>query len=126
LHPTRNFPSFSVLVMGVLSAAACLFTLEALIKSLIVIQIVTWFAAQCVAVVLLRRVRKNIPRPFSMPLYPWPAVIALAGWIFILVESGAVYVASGVAMLLIGIAIYLWRARGRSEWPWSEVTIQTE
>jgi amino acid transporter len=126
LHPTRHFPSFSVLVMGGLSVAACFLTLEALIKTLIVIQIVTWFAAQCVAVVLLRRLRKNIPRPFSMPLYPWPAVIALAGWIFILVESGAVYLASGVALLLFGIAVYLWRARGRSEWPWSEVTIQTE
>jgi amino acid transporter len=126
LHPTRNFPSFSVLFMGVLSAAACLFTLEAVIKALIVIQIVTQFAAQCIAVVLIRRWRKDVARPFSMPLYPWPAVIALAGWIFILVESGGVYVASGVALLLFGIAVYLWRARGRSEWPWQEVTIQTE
>jgi amino acid transporter len=125
VHPTRNFPSFSVLFMGVLSAASCLFTLEAVIKALIVIQIVTQFAAQCIAVTLIRRRRKDIPRPFSMPLYPLPAVIALAGWIFILVESGGIYIASGVALLLFGIAVYLWRARARSEWPWREVTTQT-
>jgi amino acid transporter len=104
--------------MGVLSAVACLLTLEALIKALIVIQIITQFAAQCVAVILIRRYRRNILRPFSMPLYPLPVVIALAGWIFILASSGAVYVLSGFALLGLGIAAYLWRAHQNGEWPW--------
>jgi amino acid transporter len=118
LHPTRGFPSFSVVFMGVLSAVACLLTLEALIKALIVIQIITQFAAQCVAVILIRRYRRNIVRPFSMPLYPLPVMIALAGWIFILASSGAAYVLSGFALLGLGIAAYLWRAHRQMEWPW--------
>ncbi|MFL6352218.1 MAG: APC family permease [Bryobacteraceae bacterium] len=119
LHPKRNFPSFSVVFMGVLSAVACLLTLEALIKALIVIQIITQFAAQCVAVILIRRYRRDIARPFSMPLYPVPVLIALAGWIFILASSGAVYVLSGFALLGFGIAAYLWRAYPKREWPWN-------
>ncbi|MBV9297202.1 MAG: amino acid permease [Acidobacteriaceae bacterium] len=119
VHPTRNFPSFSVLFMGGMSALACFLTLEALIKALIVIQIVTQFAAQCVAVVLIRRLRKNIVRPFSMPLYPLPAVVALAGWIFILASSGGVYILSGFALLALGMIAYLWRARTLREWPWN-------
>jgi amino acid transporter len=118
LHPVRRFPSFSVLFMGGVSAAACLLSLESLIKTLIVIQIVTQFAAQCIAVGLIRRVRKDIRRPFSMPLYPLPAIVALAGWTFILVQSGGVYVAIGVTLLLLGIGAYLWRAHSRHEWPW--------
>ena len=97
---------------------ACLLTLEALIKALIVIQIITQFAAQCVAVILIRRYRHNIVRPFSMPLYPLPVMIALAGWIFILASSGAVYVLSGFALLALGIVAYLWRAHRKMEWPW--------
>jgi amino acid transporter len=119
LHPKRKFPSFSVVFMGVLSAVACLLTLEALIKALIVIQIITQFAAQCVAVILIRRYRRNIKRPFSMPLYPVPVLVALAGWIFILASSGAVYVLSGFALLGFGIAAYLWRAYRKAEWPWN-------
>jgi amino acid transporter len=119
LHPTRGFPSFSVVFMGVLSAVACLLTLEQLIKALIVIQIITQFAAQCVAVVLLRRFRRDIARPFSMPLYPIPDLIALAGWIFILASSGGVYVISGFALLVLGIGAYLWRARRNVQWPWN-------
>jgi amino acid transporter len=130
VHPTRNFPSFSVLFMGIASALACLLTLEALIKALIVIQIVTQFAAQCIAVVMIRRFRKDIERPFQMPLYPVPIIIALAGWIFILVESGGVYIASGFGLLIFGIAAYLWRAREKHEWPWAPadfpVTAQNE
>jgi amino acid transporter len=118
LHPTRRFPSFSVVFMGMLSAAACLLSLEALIKTLIVIQIITQFAAQCVAVVLIRRYRRDIARPFAMPLYPLPALIAFAGWIFILVSSGAVYVLSGFVLLVFGIAAYLWRAHSTMKWPW--------
>jgi amino acid transporter len=119
VHPTRHFPTFSVIFMGVASAAACLLTIEALIKTLIVIQIVTQFAAQCVAVFLIRKRRPEIQRPFSMPLYPVPVLIALAGWIFILFESGGSYIASGLALLVFGIGAYLWRARRLNEWPWN-------
>ena len=119
VHPTGRFPTFSVVFMGVMSAAACFLTLEELIKELIIVQILTQFAAQCVAVVLLRRYRINIPRPFSMPLYPLPVIVALAGWLYIVASSGAVYVLIGLAMLGLGIGAYLWRAKSSAEWPWA-------
>jgi len=119
VHPTQHFPAFSVLFMGVLSAAACLLTLEQLIKELIILQIVTQFAAQCVAVILIRRTRKEISRPFSMPLYPLPVLIALAGWLYILLSSEKEYVLIGFALLVFGIGAYLWRARRLQEWPFA-------
>ena len=119
LHPTRNFPSFSVLFFGLTSAAACFLSLESLIKALIVIQIVTQFAAQCIALVLIRRRRKDIARPFSMPFYPAPVVIAFLGWMFVLFSSGAPYLLSGFGLLAFGIVAYLWRAKTRAGWPWS-------
>jgi amino acid transporter len=118
LHPTRHFPSFSVVYMGLTSSLACLLSLEALIKALLVIQILTQFAAQCIAVVLIRKVRPDIHRPFCMPLFPVPAVVAFAGWIFILATSGVMYIASGFALLVLGIAAYLVRARRNRDWPW--------
>lgn len=119
VHPRRHFPSFSVVYMGVVSAVVCFLSLEALIKALIVIQIVTQFIAQCIAVILIRRTRKDMALPFRMPLYPIPALVATAGWIFILVESGGWYIVSGFALLGVGIIAYLWRARTEREWPWA-------
>ncbi|HEX4168361.1 MAG TPA: amino acid permease [Bryobacteraceae bacterium] len=120
VHKTKHFPTFSVVFMGVLSALACLLTLEQLIKELIIVQILTQFAAQCVAVVLIRRLRKDIVRPFSMPLYPLPAVFALLGWLYILATSEIIYVLAGLLLLGFGVVSYLWRARSLREWPWEK------
>ncbi len=45
-------------------------------------------------------------RPFSMPLYPLPVILALAGWIFIFVMSGWQYMLSAVALVVIGIVAF--------------------
>jgi amino acid transporter len=106
LHPTRNFPSFSVLFFGVASAAMCIFPLDVLIQGLLMIQIVTWFIAQCIGVVLLRRRFNQTVRPFSMPCYPWPVIIAIAGWIFIFVMNGWQYMLSAIALVIIGVIAF--------------------
>ena len=119
LHRTKNFPAFSVVFMGIGSALCCLFlNLDQLIKSMIVIQTMVQFAAQCVAVILLRRLRPDIVRPFNMPLFPVPALIALAGWIFILVPSGWAYVFWAFVLMLVGSGGYLLLARQKREWPY--------
>lgn len=110
VHPS-GFPSFSVLFMGTASALACLLSLESLISTLIVTQIVTQFAAQCVAVILIRRYRPDIRRPFSMYLYPVPALIALAGWVFILISSEKRFIAAGLATVAVAVVAYYIRAR---------------
>ena len=58
-----------------------------------------------------------------MPFYPVPALVALAGWIFILGTSGAIYVLSGFALVALGIVAYLMRARHACEWPWERGAI---
>ena len=121
LHPTKNFPGFSVLFIGISSMAACLLTLDALINALIVIQVLVQFMAQVVAVTLIRRNRPDILRPFQMPLYPVTSAIAFLGWLYILVASGITYIVAGFALLLFGILAYLWRARLAREWPFTAV-----
>lgn len=119
LHPTKKFPSFSVVFIGLTSALACLLDLDALIKALIVIQVLIQFMAQVIAVTLIRRNRPDIPRPFQMPLYPLTSIIAFLGWAYILAASGARYIAAGVLLAAIGVAAYLWRARRACEWPFN-------
>jgi amino acid transporter len=117
LHPTQKFPSTSLLVMGGLSAVACLFSLSDLISVLIVVQTMTQFGLQCVAVMLLRRKRIAPSGSFRMPLYPLPAIIALAGWGYIVISSKGLHILIGVAMAATGAVIYLLQARGKQEWP---------
>ena len=119
LHPSRNFPSFSVLFIGISSALMCLMTLDVVINALIVIQIVVQFMAQILAVTLIRRNRPDIVRPYRMALYPATSVVAFIGWLYILIASGLPYILAGLGLLVFGIAIYLLRARRVAEWPFA-------
>jgi len=120
VHPTKHFPSFAVVTMGIGSAAACLLSLSDLINYMLVFQILLQFIAQCVAIFLLRKWRHDIKRPFSMPLYPLPVLIALLGWIYILISSGWKFVATGFALMIVGTIAYLWRARISRDWPFEK------
>ncbi len=117
VHPTAQFPSFSVLYMGAASALCCLLDLDALINAVMVLYLMIAAVPIVPAVTLLRRRRPDLPRPFRQWLYPVPSLVALSGWVFILTTSGVRYVASAAGVVAAGAAAYLWRARDASEWP---------
>jgi amino acid transporter len=119
LHPTKNFPNFSLLFIGIASAAACWLKLETLIAALIIIEKIARDIGQAVAVIIIRRYRPEIRLPFKMWLYPLPSLIALAGWIYILGTNEWKIVASGCGLMIVGIAAYLWQAKIKREWPFA-------
>jgi amino acid transporter len=119
LHPVGNFPTTSLLVMGGLSVIACLFSLADLISVLIVVQTMFQFIAQCVALILLRRDGSESEGLYRMPFYPLPVVVALVGWIYIVVSGRLQHVLLGIAMAAIGAGSYLLQAKRREEWPFS-------
>jgi amino acid transporter len=117
LHPSGQFPATSLLFISGLTVLACLFSLGELISVLIVVQAIFQFAAQCIAVMLLRRQNPRSDNKYRMPLYPLPAVIALLGWIYIVASSGLRNISIGLAMALAGIIAYLLKAKHGAEWP---------
>jgi amino acid transporter len=119
LHPTRNFPWFSLVFIGITSGIASLLNLSDLITALVVIQVLVQFMAQVVAVTMIRRYRPDIQRPFQMWFYPVTSIIAFAGWAFILAASGLKFILWGIALIGVGVAAHLWRARVQAEWPFA-------
>jgi amino acid transporter len=118
LHPTKDFPHISLVILGILSACACMLSLSTLISLVIVIQTMVQFLAQCVAVVLLRRQHaEENDRTFRMPLYPLPVVIAFMGWLLILASSGVRNILLAFAITLAGVASFLYKSRQEQRWP---------
>jgi amino acid transporter len=125
LHPVGKFPAVSLLFMAFASTIACFFSLSQLIKVLIVVQALFQFAAQCVAVELLRRRRLLPGDSYRMPLYPLPAAIALLGWIYIAFSSGTRYVVIALATVAVGTSLYLIKAKMEGDWPFVPRVINT-
>ncbi len=122
VHPEGRFPHVSLVALGVVAACFCLLRLADVIAALVVIRIVIQFLVQAVGLLILRAGRPEAPRPFRMWLYPLPAVIAIAGFLFVLIsrQNFQKEVRYAVVLLLAGLMIYALRAWGRREWPFQE------
>ncbi len=115
LHPRGRFPHVALLVLGGLSVAACLGSLDAVISALLTSRILIQFLAQICLLDYIRRRRPDIPRPFRMALYPLPSLIAFAGWCYIFGASLWFYQLFAVVTLLVGAGVYwLWRQAAAS------------
>jgi amino acid transporter len=106
-HPTGDFPHRSLVLVGALSAVACLGDIATLIAALLIARIPVQFLGQIATVAYLRtRPDLRAAMPFRMPLYPLPALIALVGWLYIIATTPSHVVAYGLASLLLGMAVF--------------------
>ena len=119
LHPTKDFPYISLLVLGAISIVAGFFSLGTVIDALIVTRILVQFMGQAFGLILLRRQQPDMPRPYRMWLYPLPALVALAGWIFVFATTQVAVIVFGVGVLALGfLAFLLWSWNSKS-WPFA-------
>ena len=119
LHPVYRFPHVSLVALGVVAAGFCFLRLRDAIAALVVIRLILQFLVQAIGVMVFRVTRPEIARPFRMWLYPLPALVAIAGFLFILFnrENCEKEVRYAVVILVVGLAIYMIRAWRGGEWP---------
>ena len=116
LHPTAGFPTVSVVVLGLIAIAACMFSLSIVIDALIATRILVQFIGQIAGVMRLRRVNPEMPRPYRIWLYPVPAFVALVGWLFIFLTTNVQVIAFGLGLLLLGVGAFaIWSRRAGFE-----------
>lgn len=113
VHPTKHFPHVSLLVIGMVSVPFVFFTLGQLVNWLMQVQILLRFIWQCAAVILLYEYRKDIPQPFKMWLYPVPAVLSAALWVYLFVTGPVEGMIFSVLFLAAGIGAYFLFLRSR-------------
>lgn len=115
LHPRGKFPYVSMLWLGGVAALCCFFSLIEVIAALVVIRISLQFILQAVGLIVLRIRRPDLPRPFKMWWYPAPAILAIAGFIYVVfARTGSlVQLRYAGALLASGLILYLLRSWAR-------------
>ena len=112
LHPTQQFPYVSLLVVGGLSILAGMMSLDWVISALITARILVQFLGQIAVLFWIRRNRPDIALPFRMPLYPLPALIAIAGWLYVFGTAGLTFILYGLGTIAVGVVLFLvWERR---------------
>lgn len=121
IHPRHGIPHRSLLALGFVAAAFCFFSLQQVITMLVITRILLQFLLQHIGVIWLRVRQPHLHRPFRMPLYPLPPLLAMAGFLFILINRSHAWQGMAVAGAIgaSGTVIYLVRAFEKRIWPFA-------
>ena len=105
-HPRYKTPHVATVITGVIAAAiAGIFPLDVL-ADLISIGILLAFAVVCIGVLIMRKRRPDVPRPFRVP---WAPVVCVLGAVVCLGMCFALSNATWIRLVIwtiIGMAIY--------------------
>ncbi len=115
LHPTKNFPYVSLMVLcGLGFVFSLLFRMAEVISAILAMRIVVQFMAQGVGVSLLRKKFGTKELPFKMWLFPLPVIISIAIWIFLFISTGW-FALWGSLIAVAGVIVFFLTKRRESE-----------
>jgi amino acid transporter len=116
VHRKHRIPQHSLLTLGGVTLLCCIFRLQEVITTLVVIRILFQFLLQGTATLLPKHRRQRRERGFRMPFYPLPILLALSGFLFILFSRPNFLKEMRTAgfILFAGVAVYAFRHVRRS------------
>ena len=119
LHPTKNFPYVSLLILaGLAFIFSLLFKMKHVIDGILAMRILVQFVGQAIGVILLRKKRGTAHLPYKMPLYPLPVILAVLMWLFIFYATGLTIITSFLVVFGSGILVYFIHAKFTGKWPY--------
>ena len=118
LHPTKNFPYISLLVLaGFAFVFSLLFKMKHVIDGILAMRIMVQFIGQAAGVILLRRRKGTKHLPYKMPLYPLPVILVIAMWLFIFYATGLTIILSFLIVFASGLIVYFVYAKLQKQLP---------
>jgi amino acid transporter len=119
LHPTKNFPYVSLLVIaGFAFIFSLLFKMKHVIDGILAMRIIVQFIGQAIGVMLLRKRNGTNHLQYKMPLYPLPVILAIAMWLFIFYATGLTIIFSFLVVFVSGLVVYFIYAKFQNKWPY--------
>lgn len=120
LHPTKNFPYVSLLILaGLAFIFSLLFKMKHVIDGILAMRILVQFIGQAIGVILLRKRKGTTGLPYKMPLYPLPVVLAILMWLLIFCATGLTIIVSFLLVFGSGVLVYFVHAKITGKWPYA-------
>jgi fructoselysine transporter len=121
VHPTKQFPHVSLLVLGAFAFVFSVFfdRMSDVISAILAMRILIQFIGQTVGLILWHRDRTRTESlPYRMPMFPIPAILSILIWLFVFYFTGLKFIVGATTVIGIGIIVYFVWARIRGDWPW--------
>ena len=106
IHPRFHTPHVTTIITGLIVALSAGFTSISVLGELVSIGTLFAFVVVAIGVIVLRRTRPDLERPFRTPGVPWiPAISAIASFILMAGLSGETWIRL-IVWMAIGLALY--------------------
>lgn len=118
VHPKRNFPYVSLLVLAAFAFVfSLLFRMSDVISGILAMRIMVQFIGQAIGVMILRKRNGSTHLPYKMPAYPLPVIVAILIWLFVFWATGLLVILSFFIVFGSGLIVYLVAAGVQKKWP---------
>lgn len=114
IHKDFKTPTNSIILVGVVAAVIAAFVPITQIAELVNIGTLAAFIIVAAAVIILRRQRPELERPFKTPLVPLVPVLAIISCLFLVAELPTITHLRFVIWLAIGLVVYYFYGRKKS------------
>lgn len=112
VHPRYKIPHVSLLVIGGVGFLfSLLFRLGEVITAILMMRMLVQFVAQALGLIAWHYREPDASRPFKMPLFPLPALLSIAIWLFIFFNNELKYQLFAVGIITSGIIAFFIRER---------------
>ncbi|MDP4198566.1 MAG: amino acid permease [Bacteroidota bacterium] len=122
VHPTKNFPHVSLLVMGALGFIFGVFfnRMSDVISAILAMRILVQFTGQTLGLVLWHRSPERVrDLPYRMPFFPVPAILSILIWLFVFYFTGLPFISGALGVIAVGVVVFLVRSKVTKEWPYA-------
>lgn len=110
LHPTKNFPYVSLLVLASIAFVfSLLFRMSEVISGILAMRIIVQFIGQAVGLMLLRSRKEKVEMPYKIPLYPIPVILAITMWLLVFYATGLTIISTFLMVVGSGVVVYFLR-----------------
>ncbi len=112
VHPRHKFPHVSLLAVGGVGFLfSLLFRLGDVITAILTMRILVQFVSQAAGLIAWRYKKPNEERPYKMPLFPIPAVLSIAVWLFIYSTIKSEFIEASLGVIAVGAVAFFVREK---------------
>lgn len=106
VHPASRTPTVAIVSTGIGAALVAGALPIELLGELISLGTLIAYASVCVGVLILRRIRPDLPRPFRVAMYPWIPLAALASCLVLMLSLPRLTWLNMAGWLALGVLLF--------------------